>query len=218
MIATTCGYGLDGAFEALGRLWMPWRGKTFSRQAAEGVNLFTAGGRRAIRVVCPRYQGLGDDESGTSAFRFVTSVGESVTHPGLTVLRLDYRAVAENPTFPVRRVLDELVQVDDGQFLGPGPDVVGWPPAAGRVVLARSSLGLAQAGRPRACPQVMAASQLSNCVPDASSMTRKRWRSASPRRQGRCGIRASSRIAARYRTATVISPSRARWTSQTPPK
>ena len=42
-IADTCGYGLDGAFEGLGRLWMPWRGKDFSRQAAEGVNLFTAG-------------------------------------------------------------------------------------------------------------------------------------------------------------------------------
>ena len=66
----------------------------------------------------PRYRGLGDDESGTSAFRFVTSVGPSATHPGLIVLRLDYRAGAENPAFPVRRVLDELVQVDDGLFLG----------------------------------------------------------------------------------------------------
>jgi hypothetical protein len=82
------------------------------------VNLFTAGGRRAIRVAFPRYRGLGDDESGTSAFRFITSVGPSVTHRGLTVLRLDYRAVAENPAFPVRRLLDELVQVDDGLFLG----------------------------------------------------------------------------------------------------
>jgi hypothetical protein len=118
MVATTCGYGLDGAFEALARLWMPWRGKTFSRQAAEGVNLFTAGGRRAIRLAFPRYRGLGDDESGTSAFGFVTSIGPSVTHPGLTVLRLDYRAVAENPPFPVRRVLDELVQVGGGLFLG----------------------------------------------------------------------------------------------------
>jgi hypothetical protein len=118
MIATTCGYGLDGAFEALGRLWMPWRGKTFSRQAAEGMNLFTPGGRRAIRVAFPRYRELGDDESGTSAFRFVTSIGPSVTDPGLTVLRLDYRAIAENPPLPVRRVLDELVQIDAGLFLG----------------------------------------------------------------------------------------------------
>ncbi len=118
LIATTCGYGLDGAIEALARLWMPWRGKVFSRQAAEGVNLFTPGGRRTIRAAFPRYDGLGDDGAGTSAFRFVTSVGPSETDPDLSVVRLDYRAVAENPSFPVRRVLDEVVQVEDGLLLG----------------------------------------------------------------------------------------------------
>lgn len=118
LLATTVGYGLDGAFEGLGRLWMPWRGKHFSRSAAEGVNLFTRGGRRAIRTAFPRYGGLEDDEQGASAFRFVTSVGPSVTHPGRTVLRLDYRNVTGNPAFPVRRVVDELVQLDEGLFLG----------------------------------------------------------------------------------------------------
>jgi hypothetical protein len=33
------------------------------------------------------------------------------------VLRLDYRSVEENPA-TVRRVLDELVQIDHGLFLG----------------------------------------------------------------------------------------------------
>lgn len=117
LIATTCGYGLDGAFEAMARVWMPWRGKNFSRQAAEGVNLVTPGGRRAIRAAFPRYRGLGTDDEGTSAFRFITSIGPSVTLSGVSVLRLDYRDV-ENPSFPVRRVLDELVQVDDGLYLG----------------------------------------------------------------------------------------------------
>lgn len=118
LLATTVGYGLDGAFEGLGRLWMPWRGKEFSRQAAEGVNLFTRGGRRSIRAAFPRYRGLTDDEQGASAFRFVTSIGPSLTHADRTVLRLDYRSVAENPSFPVRRVLDELVLLDDDLFLG----------------------------------------------------------------------------------------------------
>ena len=117
LVATTLGYGLDGVFEGLARLWRPWKGKEFSRHAAEGVNLFTPGGRRAIRVTFPRYAGLGDGEEGASAFRFETSVGPSVTHPGLTVLRLDYDSVEENPSL-VRGVLDELVQVDDGLFLG----------------------------------------------------------------------------------------------------
>jgi hypothetical protein len=34
------------------------------------------------------------------------------------VLRLDYREVDENPGFPVRRVLYELVQIVDGLYLG----------------------------------------------------------------------------------------------------
>ena len=118
IIATTCGYGLDAPFEAMARVWMPWRGKHFSRQAAEGVNLFTVGGRRAIRTVFPRYRGLGDDEEGTSAFRFVTSIAPSVSHPDVTVLRLDYRGVRENPSFPLRRVVDELVQIDEALYLG----------------------------------------------------------------------------------------------------
>lgn len=118
LVATTLGYGLDVLAEGLGRVWMPWQGKTFSRESAAGLNLFTQGGRRAIRVVFPRYQGIGDDEQGASAFRFVTSIGPSVTHPGTSVLRLDYRSVRENPAFPVRRVLDELVQVDDDLYLG----------------------------------------------------------------------------------------------------
>jgi hypothetical protein len=118
LIATTVGYGLDGACEGLGRWWLPWRGKDFSRQAPEGVNLFTTGGRRAIRTVFPRYRGLVDGEAGAAAFRFATSIGPSSTHPDRTVLRLDYRDVEENPAFPVRRVLDELVQIDDGLYLG----------------------------------------------------------------------------------------------------
>jgi hypothetical protein len=45
-------------------------------------------------------------------------VGPSLTHPGTSVLRLDYRAVTDNPSFPVRRVLDQLVQVEHGLYLG----------------------------------------------------------------------------------------------------
>ena len=117
LLAVTYGYGVKGVFEGVGRVWMPWRGKEFSRQAAEGVNLFTQGGRRLIRGAFPRYRDITDDDQGATAFRFATSVGPSVTHPGHTVLRLDYQNVSENPT-SVRRVHDELVQLDDDLFLG----------------------------------------------------------------------------------------------------
>jgi hypothetical protein len=48
----------------------------------------------------------------------VASTGPSALDPGTTVLRIDYRDVPENPSWPVRRVLDELVSVDDGLYLG----------------------------------------------------------------------------------------------------
>ncbi|MGH2636484.1 MAG: hypothetical protein ACRDHU_10125, partial [Actinomycetota bacterium] len=50
------------------------------------------------------------------AFGFETSLGPSVTDPGTSVLRLDY--ARPGSPWPVRLVLDELVEVGDGQHLG----------------------------------------------------------------------------------------------------
>jgi hypothetical protein len=53
-----------------------------------------------------------------SAFEFRTSTGPSALDSGTKVLRIDYRDVPENPSWLIRRVLDELVTVDDGLYLG----------------------------------------------------------------------------------------------------
>jgi hypothetical protein len=119
LLATTVGHGLDPAFEALARAWMPWQGKTFDPHRAEGRNLFSPAVRRVMRVTLPGYREVRDEGRGqVSAFRFLTSTGPSALGPPHDVLRIDYRAVAENPDWPVRRVLDELVAVEDGLFLG----------------------------------------------------------------------------------------------------
>ena len=119
LLATTVGRGLDGPFELMARLWMPWRGKTFDSGRGEGRNIFTAGGRRAIRVSMPGYSELRDEADGRcNAFRFTTSAGTSALLPETQVLRIDYRDVAENPAWPVRRILDELVVVGDQLYLG----------------------------------------------------------------------------------------------------
>jgi hypothetical protein len=119
LLAVTMGYGMDAPLEALARAWMPWRGKSFSREGPEGRNLFTSGGGRALRVGFPAYREVHeDDRLGTTAFRFATSIGPSATVPDLDVLRLDYRGIAENPSFPIRRILDEVVQIDTGLWLG----------------------------------------------------------------------------------------------------
>jgi hypothetical protein len=52
------------------------------------------------------------------AFRFLTSTGPSAFVPGVEVLRIDYRDVPENPRWPVRRILDELVMIEHGRYLG----------------------------------------------------------------------------------------------------
>jgi hypothetical protein len=118
LLATTVGHGTDPLFEGLARAWMPWRGKTFDERRAEGRNLFSPVVRRMLRVTLPGYRDVRDEGSAVGAFRFLTSAGPSALDPAVEVLRIDYRAVTENPEWPIRRVLDELVAVDDGLFLG----------------------------------------------------------------------------------------------------
>lgn len=118
LLATTFGHGIDGPFESVARLWMPWKGKELSTEAGEGWNLFTEGGVRVTRVMFPGYREVHDGEAGPTAFRFTTAVAASETHPSTKVLQIDYRDLAENPGFPIRRILDELVQVEDEVYLG----------------------------------------------------------------------------------------------------
>jgi hypothetical protein len=118
LLATTFGHGIDGPFESIARLWMPWRGKELSTEAGEGHNLFTKGGIRVTRVMFPGYREAREDGSGLTAFRFTTQVAASETYPSTKVLQIDYRDLAENPSFPIRRILDELVQIDDDVYLG----------------------------------------------------------------------------------------------------
>jgi hypothetical protein len=117
LVTGTFGYGLDAVLEGTTRLWMPWTGKAFDPHMKEGRNRFTGWARPFFRALWPGYRDLvTDGPRGFTAFRFDTSVGESVTVPGVPVLKIDY-AHPDSP-WPVRLVLDELVHVGDGQHLG----------------------------------------------------------------------------------------------------
>ncbi len=119
LLAVTMGTLRDVAAEGLARRWLPWLGKTFAAADGDGRNLLTPGGARAVRLTLPGYRGLRRESSQRwSGFCFTTSVGESAVVPGVDVLRIDYRDIAENPAWPVRRVLDELVEIEDGSYLG----------------------------------------------------------------------------------------------------
>ncbi len=118
LLTTTVVRGLDGAFMGLTRLWMPWKGKTFDPEAKEGRNLFSSDWRVAMRVLWPSHTDVRDEGSGlVSTFRFTTWQGPSAISPDTAVLKIDYDHEG-SPGFPVRQVLDELVRVDDGLYLG----------------------------------------------------------------------------------------------------
>jgi hypothetical protein len=117
LLATTFGWGLDGPLEALARLWMPWRGKAFESSAKRGENVFASGARLPIRLLWPGYRAVRDVGDGIRAFRFATWTGPSARGPGVDVTKIDYD-VLESPRLLIRRILDEIVRIDDGVYLG----------------------------------------------------------------------------------------------------
>lgn len=118
VLTTTIGYGLDAIAGGLARLWMPWKGKTFEPEAKEGRNLFTAGFRPVMRLLWSDYDiEYPEGDRGFSTFPFTTWDGPSAVTPGgPDVLKIDY----EHPQSPwlIRDILDELVRIDEGLYLG----------------------------------------------------------------------------------------------------
>ena len=115
LITTTLGRAADVACGALGQVYMPWRGKVFDAAAHSGSNLFTARSKPLIRPFDPDVR---DDRPGlVSAYPFATSAGPGVIDRDRAVLKIDYD-LASNPFGPIRRVLDELVEVAAGYYLG----------------------------------------------------------------------------------------------------
>ena len=118
LLSTTFGHGLDGAFMLLARLWMPWKGKSLDAEAKGGRNLFTRGLRAPMRLLWPSYGDVRDEGAGLlSAFRFTTWDGSSAILPDTQVLKIDYDHEG-SPTLAIRPILDELVQIDEGLYLG----------------------------------------------------------------------------------------------------
>ena len=116
-VTGTLGYGLDAVLEGATRLWLPWRGKAFDPAMKQGRNRFVDSARPFFRLLWPGYDDLQPEGPGAfTAFRFDTSLGESVTAPGLAALRIAYDH-PDSP-WPIRLILDELVHVGDGQHLG----------------------------------------------------------------------------------------------------
>ncbi|HEX9331195.1 MAG TPA: hypothetical protein VF896_04845 [Anaerolineales bacterium] len=123
--------GLTQLFDWITGMWMPWLGKTFDASHQTGDNIFARDSYPVARFFNPFYRGFRFDEMGTyHGFAFHTYTAPGLADPDRQVLKIDYN-LKENPLLTVRRVLDELVQVDDNLYLGKAHVRWWWGPASG---------------------------------------------------------------------------------------
>jgi hypothetical protein len=114
-LAFTVAPGADRALLAAHRRVRPWLGKDI--EVSRGENRLSPMAARLARLAFRRAaRPVGDGEG--RGFPFAAAVAPSLVVPGLPVLRIDYD-VPENPR-PVRRILDELVELPSGVILGHG--------------------------------------------------------------------------------------------------
>jgi hypothetical protein len=118
LLHLTLGPGADLALRSLLDLWLPWLGKRFDAAAATGENVFDMSAYRAGERLTPApYRAWWpEDDSSYRALRFRTSLAAGRLDPGVEALRIDYD-LPENPPL-LRRIVDELVAVQAGVYLG----------------------------------------------------------------------------------------------------
>jgi hypothetical protein len=118
-LLTTSVWGpLDSGVLRLARLWMPWKGKSFDRETSVGVNRFdnTPANRAAMKVVFPGYVAERITAELIEAFPMRNRVEAGALDHDVEVFKIDYDFEA-NPGL-IRRILDELVQIAPGRYLG----------------------------------------------------------------------------------------------------
>ena len=97
---------------------MPWKGKYLVASEAKGDNVFARSWRAAFALMFPFYRGsrdYGDDRF--RAFVFDTSVAPGKVDVNRQVFRIDYDR-PDNPALTIRRIVDEVVELRDGVYLG----------------------------------------------------------------------------------------------------
>jgi hypothetical protein len=118
-LATSIWGPFDTFAQWLAARWMPWQGKIFDTREQSGVNRFVQApaSRLALKTVFPGYTPEKTTEDHIEAFPFRTRVAPGEVDREVAVLKIDYDFEA-NPNFLIRRILDELVQIAPGRYLG----------------------------------------------------------------------------------------------------
>jgi hypothetical protein len=107
----------DRALAALTSAWMPWVGKRFDAEAERGDNLLRPSARRVSRVLWPGYRPQEGPDGLLAAFEFRTYTAPGKVDPDRETLKIDYDS-EENPGLLIRDILDELVELVPGAYLG----------------------------------------------------------------------------------------------------
>jgi hypothetical protein len=117
LVTTTISDPADRLLRGISAAWMPWLGKRFDAEAHRGDNVLTQSARWPAKLFWPLYstRPLGDDRS---AFDFETRVEPSEDDRSVEVLVIDYVVVDSNPSFLIKRIRDELVEIVPGANLG----------------------------------------------------------------------------------------------------
>src|SRR5207248_10983359 len=93
------------------------QGKPVGREGSMGVHRLDCLARVALRVLRPSYRPGHAAGDLLAVFPFRNRVAPGEVDPDVEVYKIDYD-FETNPGFIIRRILDELVEVDDGMYLG----------------------------------------------------------------------------------------------------
>ena len=117
LVAPTISGPVDRLLRGISGAWMPWLGKRFDAEASRGDNVLTESARWPAKLFWPLY-GTGSLGDARSAFDFETRVEPSEDDGSVDVLVIDYVVVDSNPSFLIKRIRDELVEIVPGANLG----------------------------------------------------------------------------------------------------
>jgi hypothetical protein len=122
-IGLTLGGPFDRVVGGLAGLWMPWLGKSFDPATGRGENVLGLGSGWSAGLAARIANRLGwaasvDPDGTVRAFPFVTGRGPGIVDPEVEVLRIIYAYPGAPSPELVRRVLDEVVEVEPGLLLG----------------------------------------------------------------------------------------------------
>ena len=117
MVVPSVGRVRTPIVKVLSRVWMPWLGKRFFAAESRGDNRFSPSVRFPARLLWPSYSTRPNGLERT-AFDFVTRTEAGAHDPDTHVLVIDYAPIEQNPDRLIRRIRDEIVEVEPGIFLG----------------------------------------------------------------------------------------------------